>query len=85
MDDLLKKAKEEGMYEIFKAEFDALSDKLNLSKEEALKMAKDELLPIIEAEILAKYYFREASIFPELRCDKQLEEALDSWKSNFPL
>lgn len=85
MDDLLKKAKEEGMYEIFKAEFDALSDKLNLSKEEALKMAKDELLPIIEAEILSKYYFREASIFPELRYDKQLEEALDSWKSNFPL
>ena len=85
MDKLLKNAKEEGMYDSFKAEFDALSDKLNLSKEDALMMAKDQLLPIIEMEILTKYYFREASIFSELRYDTQLDKALDSWKSDFPI
>ena len=41
-----------------------------------LRLKKDEILPILEEEIAARYYFQEAKIQVRLRYDRQLEEAL---------
>jgi C-terminal peptidase (prc) len=77
LDEILKAAKDEDMYEIFKNEFDALEKKLNISKEEMLKIKRDEIQPIVECEIANKYYFTRGRIESLLRTDSQLNKVLE--------
>ena len=74
---MLKSAKAEDLYEIYKAEFDALEKKLTISKEEMLRVKKAEFKPLLEEEIVYKYYFTPGRIESIVRNDEQLHKVLD--------
>lgn len=80
LEQLVKEAKEEKLYEKDKAEFDALSSKLNLSKEQVLNQYKEDLKPMVEEEIIQKYFFTGERIKHMLNTDVQLLKALAAWK-----
>lgn len=79
LDALIKVAESDNLYGSYKAEIDALSAKLNLDKESSLRARKAEILPLVEREIVEKYYFNRASTVVSLRNDPQLNSALDKW------
>ncbi|MBO4557514.1 MAG: S41 family peptidase [Bacteroidales bacterium] len=80
MDKLVEAAKYEGLWESCKDEIVALRAKLNISKADALRLAKDEIKPILESDIAVKYYFQKASSIVNLRYDKQLYQVIDKWQ-----
>ncbi len=57
---------------------EALEKKVNMSKEEALWRAKEELIPFIEEEIVIRYRFHRDGMLIRLRYDEELREALKS-------
>jgi carboxyl-terminal processing protease len=77
LDQMLKAAKAEDLYELYKAEFDALEKKLTISKEEMLRVKKAEFKPLLEEEIVYKYYFTPGRIESIVRNDGQLHKVLD--------
>ena len=77
LDQMLKAAKAEDLYELYKAEFDALEKKLTISKEEMLRVKKAEFKPLLEEEIVYKYYFTPGRIESIVRNDEQLHKVLD--------
>lgn len=77
LDQMLKSAKAEDLYEPYKAEFDALEKKLTISKEEMLRVKKAEFKPLLEEEIVYKYYFTPGRIESIVRNDEQLHKVLD--------
>ncbi len=79
MEKLIEAAKYDGTYETVKNEIEALKAKLDIGKEDALRLAKDEIKPLLESDIAVKYYFQKASAIVNLRYDKQLYEAIDKW------
>jgi carboxyl-terminal processing protease len=77
LDQMLKAAKSEDLYEPYKAEFDALEKKLTISKEEMLRVKKAEFKPLLEEEIAYKYYYTPGRVESIIRNDKQLHKTLD--------
>ena len=77
LDQMLKSAKSEDLYNICKAEFDALEKKLTISKEEMLRVKKAEFKPLLEEEIVYKYYCTPGRIESIIRNDVQLHKTLD--------
>lgn len=75
---MIKSAKAEDFYEINKSEFDSLSNKLSISKEEMLRLKKNEIKPLLEEEIAAKYHFTPGRIESIIRNDEQLHKALSA-------
>lgn len=55
----------------------ALEKALNMEKEEFLRIKKSEIVPIIEQEIVTRYYFQRGGAQLGLRYDEQLKEALE--------
>ncbi|MBP9987112.1 MAG: PDZ domain-containing protein [Bacteroidales bacterium] len=80
MTKLIEAAQYDGLYDSCKAELDALKAKLDITKAEALRLAKDEIKPLLEADIAVKYYFQAASSIISLRSDKQLLECISKWQ-----
>ena len=76
------RAKEElrldGLDEAMKDELAALENKLNMEKEEFLRLKKDEIVPFIEEEIAVRYYFQEAGVKIRIRYDDALRQAIAS-------
>ena len=73
----MKKAlKEDGLAEAVSSELSALEKSMDMDKATFLRLKKDEIIPFIEEEIVARYYFQMASIRVRVRYDKQLHEAL---------
>lgn len=81
VDQMIKVVKGENLYEMNKAEFDALEKKLSISKEEMLKVKRAEFQPLLEEEIAQKYYFTAGRIESILRNDKQLHRAVELWEA----
>ena len=79
LDQLIKAARTEGLYDTYKEEIEALQKKVNMDKETVLRAKKDEILPIVEQEIVTCYYFNRASVPVALRYDAQLREAVAKW------
>ena len=79
LDNLVKAARQEGFYDRYKAEIEALASKVNMDKETILRVKKDEIKPIVEQEIAMRYYFSAAADMVSLRTDSQLWAALDKW------
>ena len=77
LEQIIKAAKTEDLYELNKAEFEALEKKLSVSKEEILRIKKDEIKPILEEEIVNKFYFTEGRVVSIIRNDIQLQQALE--------
>ena len=82
LEQMIKSAKAEGLYEINKEAFDTLEKKLSISKEELLQLKKDEIKPILEGEIVNKFYFTPGRVESIIRNDIQLHKAL---KCNYSL
>lgn len=77
LDQMIQSAKSEDLYEIYKSEFDALEKKLTISKEEMLRVKKAEFKPLLEEEIVYKYYCAPGRIESIVRNDLQLHKTLD--------
>lgn len=80
IDQMIRSAKEEGLYERSKGQFDALTESLNLSKAQILNMKREEIQPLVEEEIVSKYYLIPGKVEAIVRTDKQLQKAVEKWK-----
>jgi len=74
-DELVKTAKFEGYYDDAKDAFDILASKLKHDVAFDLEKHKAVLLQVIEADIIAAYYYQAGAIEAGLNYDKQLKEA----------
>jgi carboxyl-terminal processing protease len=79
LDQLIKAAKQDGLYDVYKSEIDALSARIKVDKETMLRIKKEEIVPLLEEEILVKYYLRGSEYNIRLRDDQGLYQALDWW------
>ena len=68
----------DGLSEGIGAQLDSLGKAVDIGKEEYLRLKKDEILPLIEEEIVVRYYFQEAGVGVRLRYDDALKQALRS-------
>lgn len=75
-DQMRNTLKEDGLENAMSGELDALQKALEMDKATFLRLKKDEIIPFIEEEIVARYYFQEAAIKIRLRYDEQLHQAL---------
>jgi len=75
--DLEKVARFEGYYEDAKAEFEALKNKLTHNVGRDLDINKSYIKQILEADIVAAYYYQAGAIEQGLRFDKQVKKALE--------
>ena len=73
--DLVKLAKFEGYYDDAKPEFDALQEKLKHNVAKDLDFNKGKIKQLLEADIVAAYYYQKGAIEQGLRYDKQFQEA----------
>ena len=73
--ELVKTAKFEGYYDDAKGAFDELEKKLNHDVAFDLEKHKAVLLQVLEADIIAAYYYQAGSIEASLNYDRQLREA----------
>ncbi len=79
LDQMIRAAKAEDLYDNYKEEIEALQKKVNMDKAAVLRAKKAEILPLVEQEIVTRYYFNRASVPVALRYDEQLREAVDKW------
>ncbi len=77
MKELETAAQSEDNYDGAKAEFEALMEKLAPSKEADLKKYKAELIPLIEDEIVGRYYFQTGRIQHSLDDDDYIQSAIE--------
>ena len=77
LDQMLKAAKNEDLYEPYKEAFDDLEKSLKISKEEMLRVKKAEFKPLLEEEIVYKYYYTPGRVESIIRNDTQLHQVLD--------
>ena len=77
LDQMLKAARNEDLYEPYKEAFDALEKSLSISKEEMLRVKKAEFKPLLEEEIVYKYYYTPGRVESIIRNDEQLRKTLD--------
>lgn len=77
----LKKLKElaefEGYLEDAKPEFEALEKKLQHNLEADLDRQKEDILPLLEAEIVKRYHFQRGAIIQQLKKDPDLDKAVE--------
>jgi carboxyl-terminal processing protease len=75
-DQMKKELEEEGLAANMKDQLAAMDKAIDIDKESFLKMKKSEIIPLIEEEIVTRYYYQEAGIQLRLRYDDELREAL---------
>ena len=76
VDELREALADEGLGEAAEAQLAALEAALDISKEDYLRLKKEEIVPFIEEEIAVRYYYQEAGYSIRLRYDTQLQTAL---------
>ncbi len=76
LEQMIKSAKEENLYNINKTEFEALEKRLSMSKEQLLTVKREEIQPVVEQEIAAKYYFTPGRMETIIQTDAQLHKAI---------
>jgi hypothetical protein len=81
LDELKKAAQRDAIYENFKSDFNALSNKLNVGKAEMMHIKRAEIQELLEAQIVTKYYYNTQSKVIDLRSDDQLYKSVDRWIS----
>ncbi len=80
-DQMVREAKEEGIYDKNQETYDLLSSKVKLSKEEVLNLHRDEIQPLVEEEIIQKYALTAPRIRHILDFDIQLWRAVAEWNA----
>ena len=76
---VLSSAKREGLYELNKSYFDDLKSKISMDKETFLRKMRNEIQPVVEQEIVHKYYYATGAAEYGIRGDKQLMTAIEKW------
>jgi len=74
---LVETAKKEKYYDISKAEFDALRDRLAHDNLKDLETFRPEIQQILEEEIASRYYYQRGRIMEQIDSDEQLDRALE--------
>lgn len=77
-DSMKSELDKDGISESISAQLDTLENAINIEKEDFLRLKKDEIIPLIEEEIVVRYYFQEAGVGIRLRYDDALKQALVS-------
>ena len=77
-DRMVEELRKDGLEESFSEELKALKARLDMDKETFLRLKKDEIVPLIEQEIVSRYYYQGAAVQMNLRYDTVLREALKS-------
>ncbi|MCI1720062.1 MAG: S41 family peptidase [Bacteroidales bacterium] len=80
LDQMIEEAKKDDMYNANKSEYDALTKKLKLTKEQTLNLKMQEIKPLLEEEIVQKYYYIPGRVRSIIRNDEQLRKAVAKWK-----
>ncbi len=80
LDDIEKILKREKYYDLAKAEFESLKEKLANDKEKDLENFKPEVIQFLRDEIVGRYYYEDGQIQTNLKDDKQLEKAVEILK-----
>jgi len=76
-DKMVSTLKRESIYDVMKDEIALLEKKLKLGKTDVLKRAVNEIKPLLEEEIVSRYYFQRGRIESMLRNDIQAAKAID--------
>lgn len=74
---LVEAAKNEGYFDINKAEFEALEEKLNVDVSFDLKNFRDEVEDLLANELLKRFYYQEGAIKYALKDDKVLKKTIE--------
>lgn len=82
LEELEEQAAAEDNYDIAKAEFDALKEKMKPSKEADLKRYQYEIVPLIEDEIIGRYYYQKGRIIHGLKDDEFISSAIEILNEN---
>ena len=77
-DQMTRQLESEGLKDSMQEQLDALNKAIDLDKETYLRLKKDEIVPLIEEEIVVRYYFQSAGIELRTRYDTQLQKALEA-------
>ena len=77
-DQMVSQLEKDGIKDQMTSELDALRKRLEMEKEEFLRLKESEIIPFIEQEIAVRYYFQEAGVQVALRYDDALRQALAS-------
>ena len=77
-DQMTRQLESDGLKDSMQEELDALNKAIDLDKETYLRLKKDEIVPLIEEEIVVRYYFQPAGIELRTRYDNQLHKALEA-------
>lgn len=75
-DQMRKQLEKDGLAESMSPELNALEKALEMDKATFLGLKKSEIIPLIEEEIVVRYWYQEAGIQMRLRYDEQLKAAL---------
>ena len=79
---LEKSLEKDGLKEHCSEALETLRKAVNLEKRECIALTKDEIMPLLEEEIAVRYYFQTAGVEVRLRYDRQLSEALETFKKS---
>ena len=77
-DQMVKQLEKDEMADVAKDEIAAMKKALEVSKEDFLRMKKDEIIPFIEREIAVRYWYQEGGVEVDIRYDDALRTALSS-------
>lgn len=76
----LRKAIEaDGLQESYGGDVEELASRFKLDKVTLLHLLKDDIRPLIEQEIISRYYYSAAGNWFAINTDEQLSKALDRW------
>lgn len=82
-DKLVESLKQDKIQDKVAEQLDALDKVLNMDKEESIRIHKTEILPLLEREVVARYYFRPQAEKHALQYDIQLKKALETPLADF--
>ena len=77
LEDLKKKAKDEGYYESISAQLESLETQLKADKENDLTKNRADIEDLLRLEIVGRYYYQVGRIMASLENDPELKEAFD--------
>ena len=75
-DKMVEDLRKDGLEEALSADLAALKSRLDMDKASFLRLKKDEIIPLIEQEIVSRYYFQKGAVELNLRYDDALRQAL---------
>jgi carboxyl-terminal processing protease len=77
LEELIETARQEKYYGLAQTEFESLQARLNYKKNKDVELFKEEIKPILENEIVSRYYYQKGRIQNRLAIDDAVNEALN--------